>query len=173
MTDIKLADDQAEVGKITGVFGVRGWVKVWSYTDPIENLLDYSPWQIRVGGTWKQVKVLDGRVQGRGLVAQLEGISDRNEAELLQQAPIVINRSQMVNADEDEFFLSDLEGLTVVNESGVVLGLVDHFFETKAHDVMVVKHGAEERLLPWVPEAVVKDVDMEARKITVVWELDW
>lgn len=168
------ADALLEVGKITGAFGVRGWVKVWSYTDPLENLLEYSPWQVKVGGEWKVLKVKDGHAQGRGLVAQLEGVDDRNQAELLMQAPIFVARAQMrVNDDKDGFYWTDLEGCEVVNEDGVSLGKIVHLFENGANHVMVVSDGTTERMIPWVIDALVKAVDLQAKRICVAWQADW
>lgn len=160
------------VGKITGAHGIRGWVKVYSYTDPVENILDYSPWQIFTQGQWREVKVLEGRVQGKGVVARLEGVNDRNAAELLQQVPIEVARDAFPDADEDEFYWDDLEGLSVVNREGVVLGTVSHLFETDAHPILVVVDGETERMIPYV-DHYIDDVDLDAKKVIVDWQLDW
>jgi 16S rRNA processing protein RimM len=168
------SENLLEVGKITGAFGVRGWVKVWSYTDPIENLLDYTPWQVKVGGQWQVLNVKDGHAQGRGLVAQLEGVNDRNQAELLMQAPIFITRAQMdAFDDEDGYYWTDLEGCEVVAEDGSSFGTISHLFDNGANQVMVVSDGKTERMIPWVIDDIVKAVDVPAKRIVVAWQADW
>lgn len=166
------ADNTLQVGKIAGAFGIRGWVKVYSETDPVENILNYSPWQVRLNGQVREMKVLDGRVQGKGVVAQLEGVSDRNQAELLNHAEISILRDQLPEAGDDGVYWDDLEGLAVENTAGVALGRISHLFETAAHDVLVVADGETERMIPFVDE-YVKDVDLEAGKVIVDWQADW
>ena len=168
------ADGLLEVGKITGAFGVRGWVKVWSFTQPLANLLEYSPWQVKVGGELKVLKIKDGRTQGRGLVAQLEGVDDRNQAELLMQAAIFITRAQMDAKDDNEgYFWTDLHGCEVVNEDGVNFGKISYLFENGANQVMVVSDGTTERMIPWVIDELIKSVDMQAKRIVVAWQADW
>jgi len=163
---------QLAVGKIMGAHGIRGWVKVYSYTDPVENILDYSPWQIFTHGEWREVKVLEGRVQGKGVVARLEGINDRNAAELMQQVPIEVARDALPDADDGEFYWDELEGLAVVNREGVALGTVSHLFETDAHPILVAVDGETERMIPFV-EAYIDEVDVEHGKVVVDWQLDW
>lgn len=166
------AEQRLAVGKISGAFGVRGWVKVYSFTDPVENILRYSPWQVFTHGEWREMKVKTGRVHGKGIVAQLEGVDDRNAAELLNGAAIEVRRDQIPDAAEDEFYWQDLEGMTVENEQGECFGTVSHLFETPANQVMVVSDGETERMMPFV-EAYIIDVDMEAGKIIVDWQADW
>ena len=160
------------VGKITGAHGIRGWVKVFSYTDPVENILNYSPWQIFSQGQWREVKVLDGRVQGKGVVAQIEGITDRNAAELMREVPIEVARDALPEADDGEFYWDELAGLAVLNREGVSLGIVSHLFETDAHPILVTVDGDTERMIPFV-ETFIDEVDLENRRVMVDWQLDW
>ena len=166
------AEQRLAVGKISGAFGVRGWVKIYSFTDPVESILRYASWQVVTHGEWREMKVKTGRVHGKGIVAQLEGIDDRNAAELLNGAAIEVRRDQIPDAAEDEFYWQDLEGMTVENEQGECFGTVSHLFETPANQVMVVTDGETERMLPFV-EAYIIDVDMDAGKIIVDWQADW
>ena len=157
------------LGRISGVFGVRGWVKVHSDTAPRDNILRYSPWYLQRGEDWEVRKLLDGHLQGKGLVARLQGCSDRDQAAALLGCVIAVPRDRLPALEPNEFYWSDLEGQRVVTAEGVELGRVSHLFATGANDVMVVK-GERERLLPYVWGRVVLDVDLEAGLIRVDWD---
>jgi 16S rRNA processing protein RimM len=158
------------VGKVAGLFGVRGWVRIYSYTRPIENILDFSPWYLRDATGWSERHLMDGRRHGRGLVAVFEGIDDRNGAHALVGQEIAVRRSQLPPSGPGEFYWQDLVGLEVVNAVGEHLGRVDHLMETGANDVLVV-HGDRERLIPLVP-AHVRRIDPDAGRIEVDWHVD-
>lgn len=157
------------VGRVSGLFGVQGWVKVFSHTAPRENIINYSPWQLKLGSGWKELTVKAGRAQGRGLIAQLEGIADRDAAAALVGAEIAVCREQLPAAAEDEYYWADLEGLRVITRDGVELGIVSHLLATGANDVLVVR-GERERLIPYIPGQVVVDVDLNAGTLRVDWD---
>lgn len=161
------------VGKLNGASGIKGWVKVFSYTDPKENILNYSPWYLKLDGQWQQISIINGREQGKTVVAQLEGCNDRNTAESYRGVEIAIDESQLPQLEEGEYYWRDLVGLTVVNVAGEEVGTVDKMMETGANDVLVVKTASKEELLiPYVPEYSVMKVDLESKQITVDWEFD-
>lgn len=161
------------VGKLNGASGIKGWVKVFSYTDPKENILNYSPWFLKLDGQWQQVSIINGREQGKTVVAQLEGCNDRNTAESYRGVEIAIDESQLPQLGEGEYYWRDLIGLTVVNVAGDEMGTVEKMMETGANDVLVVKTASKEELLiPYVPEYSVMKVDLESKQITVDWEFD-
>ncbi|ACV26249.1 ribosome maturation factor RimM [Kangiella koreensis] len=161
------------VGKLNGASGIKGWVKVFSYTDPKENILNYSPWYLKLDGQWQQVLIINGREQGKTVVAQLEGCNDRNTAESYRGVEIAIDESQLPQLEEGEYYWRDLVGLTVVNVAGDEMGTVEKMMETGANDVLVVKTASKEELLiPYVPEYSVIKVDLESKQITVDWEFD-
>ncbi len=157
------------VGRISGIFGVKGWVKVFSYTQPRENILNYSPWMLQRGGQWQCINITAGRRHGAGVVAHLEGYNDRDDARKLIAADIAICRDQFVETKSGEYYWIDLIGLKVVNLQGMVLGIVDHLLETGANDVLVVQ-GATEILIPYVRDDVVTDVNLKDGVITVDWD---
>lgn len=166
------------IGRISGVFGVRGWVKVYSYTSPRANVVRYSPWLLRQDGGESTRKVLAGQAHGDGVVASLEGIEDRDAAAALVGAEIEVDRTTLgpeLRGDAadpavpGEFFWVDLQGMEVRTRDGRSLGLVDHLFETGANDVMVVE-GAGRHLIPFLYGSVVLAVDGERRLITVDWD---
>ncbi len=164
-------DRLVALGRISGVYGVQGWVKVHSDTRPRENILRYSPWYLRREGGWEARRVLAGRPHGKTLVARIEGCSDRDQARALMGTTIAVRRSQLGDAG-DGYFWTDLEGLAVETLEGVALGTVDHLVETGANDVLVVK-GERERLIPWLPGQVIREVDLEAGRIRVDWDPDF
>lgn len=155
------------VGRIAGVYGVRGWVKVVSDTDPPESILGYTPWLLGSDAIPRTVR--EGKLHGKGLVALLDGCEDRDQAAVLVGQNICVQRSQLPPPSADELYWIDLEGLSVVTVDGVELGSVDHLFATGANDVIVVT-GDRERLLPFIWGDVVKDVDFEHRRMLVDWD---
>lgn len=159
------------LGKIVGVFGIKGWVKVFSETRPREQIFGYSPWLLEVGGRTVEVELLDGRQQGKGLIASLKGYTDCDAARQLIGAVISIAEEDLPAAGIDEYYWSQLTGLSVVNQQGIELGEVANLFETGANDVMVVK-GDKERLIPFT-EFAVYEVDLDNKKIIVDWDADF
>ena len=160
------------IGQIRGLYGVRGWVKVFSYTSPITNILNYLPWQIKHQGQWRTMLVREGKAHGKGIIASLESIHDRDEATCLIGTDIAVQREQLPPPTEGEYYWADLIGLTVLNHENITLGQVEHLIETGAHDVLVVK-GERERLIPFVPEHIVHNVDLTQRVLLVDWDADF
>lgn len=158
------------VGRVVGLFGVRGWLKVYSYTRPREAVLSYRPWQLRIDDAWHTRAVAEGRLHGRGVIARLAGCEDRDAAAALVGADIAIDISQLPPRAEGEYYWAELEGLRVVNLAGQALGRVSHLFETGANDVLVVQDGRE-RLIPFGKD-IVRDVDLEAGVIRVDWNAE-
>jgi 16S rRNA processing protein RimM len=158
------------LGRIAGVFGVRGWVHVFSETDPIDNILRYGPWHIGTSG--RVYAPIEGKRHGKGLVARLAGCDDRDQAAALVGAEIAVPRDRLPPPRADEFYWIDLEGLAVATLQGSDLGRVDHLFATGANDVICVK-GERERLIPFVWGDVVKDVDFAAGRVLVDWDPDF
>jgi len=160
------------VGKISAPYGVKGWVKVFSYTDPMDNILQYQPWFIRRKDGWKSIEVEGGRIHGKTVVAQITGVDNRDDAEQLKGLEIAVLREQLPEPEADEFYWIDLIGLEVINQQGIVLGVVDHLLETGANDVLVIK-GEKERLVPYVLDEFIKEVDLKNKKILVDWDADF
>lgn len=163
------------VGKIGAPYGVRGWVKVQSFTETIENLLDYEPWYVRKSGngdTWKTASVEEAKIHGKGIIAKFTGCDDRDAAISMRGQEIAIRRDQLPEPAEGEYYWIDLEGLEVKTLDGISLGRVDHMLETGANDVMVVK-GERERLIPFVMVHIVHDVDLKGGVIRVDWDPDF
>jgi 16S rRNA processing protein RimM len=156
------------VGRIAGLYGVKGWVKVTSYTKPRKNILDYRPWCLERAGVIEQVDPTAGREQGKGLIAQIAGIEDRDAAAGIIGADILVSRELFAQTGDDEYYWRDLVGLRVMTIDGVNLGVVDSLLETGANDVLVVM-GERRRLIPVVLDDVIKRIDLAAATITVDW----
>lgn len=163
--------DYVVVGQVSGLFGTRGWIKVFSHTRPRDNLLGYQPWYLRGAGGWQRHTVTAARAQRGGLIAQLAGIDDRDQAAALVRQTIAVERSQLAALAADEFYWTDLIGLRVVTRDGVELGRVRALFETGAHDVLEVV-GERTRLIPYIRGVYVLDVRPAEGLIAVDWHVD-
>lgn len=161
------AHKHVALGYISAVHGVKGWVKVHSWTRPMEAILNYRPWLL--GDTKSPVKIIDGRKQGKGLAALLPGFEDREQAATLVGLQIFVRRDQLPATAADEYYWSDLEGLEVHTTKGEVLGRVERLMETGANDVLVIR-GEREHLVPFIQGHYVTRVDLEAGLIEVDWD---
>ena len=161
------------MGRIAAAHGIRGWIKIQPYTEYLDSLLDYKSWWLgQEHGPWREVTPLQLEAHARTLVAQLPDCPDRNAAEKLKGLLIAVPRSSLPTQKENEYYWSDLIGMEVVNESGVVLGIVGNLLETGANQVLSVKGEAGEILIPFVASAI-KRVDVKNKTIRVDWALDY
>lgn len=165
-------EDWVILGRISGLFGVQGWVRVFSHTEPREGILCYRPLYLRRCEEWAPIEVESGRMHGAGVVLKLRGCDDRDAAQLLLPSDIAIRRAQLPPPAPGQYYWSDLEGLQVITVEGVVLGKVTSVFATGANDVLVVQ-GERERLIPFVQGAVVQEIDLSARRMRVDWAPDF
>lgn len=161
------------LGRVVGAYGVKGWVKVISSTRPERNILDYSRWWIAKGEGY-EAKLLEGRVHGRGLVAQISGrdglpITDRNISESLIGSEIQVERSALPPAGDGQYYWHDLIGLKVQSEQGDALGEVTEITSNGAQDILVVKDAETERLIPFVQDHIIKSVDIDQGLIVADW----
>ncbi|MDH5436105.1 MAG: ribosome maturation factor RimM [Gammaproteobacteria bacterium] len=159
------------LGRIAGFYGVRGWVKVYSHTEPKENILNYPLWLI--GPDHKSIKLETGKLHGKGIVAKLIGFDDRDQVAKLLGQDIAVPREELPKLEEGEYYWGDLTGLKVVNQERQELGIVVHLFETGANAIMAVNDGKEERLIPFLTDNVVLKVDIEGGVIEVDWPTDF
>jgi 16S rRNA processing protein RimM len=167
---MKQSSDMIHLGEISGVFGVKGWVKVFSHTVPRENIVKYKTWLLNTGGAdCQSIKVLNGRRQSKGVVAQLEGVTDPDQAHKLIGTKVMIAKEQLARLKKGEYYWSDLEGLAVATTAGVDLGTVAWLFETGNNDVLVVV-GDRERYIPYIANEVIINVDLQTSKMIVDWD---
>jgi len=166
------------IGRVSTVYGVKGWLKVFSHTDPRENIFQYSPWYIRIGGQWKLVDIAETKVNGKHLIAHIKGCDDREIAREYTGCDIAISREKLPELDEGEYYWSELLGLSVVTVEGLLLGNVQKLLETGANDVLVVRASDDsiddrERLIPYLPEQVVCSINLGDKQIIVDWNAEF
>lgn len=172
------------VGQLAGVYGVKGWLKVKSFTQPIENIVSYRPWRLRTAHGLKEIEVDDFKLRPQGVIVHFSGLDDRDDAAQLGRAKIEVDVSQLSELDAGDFYWHQLIGLTVVtrwqsegkpNPEDMLLGKVTDMIETGANDVLVVS-GCEgslderERLVPYIPGRYTTSVDLDQGVIHVAWD---
>ncbi|WNJ94384.1 ribosome maturation factor RimM [Vibrio ruber] len=164
------------VGKFGSTYGIRGWLKVFSFTDNPESIFDYSPWYINRKGEWIEYKVESWKRHNKGMVVKLEGLDLREDSHLLTNFEISVDSASLPELSEDEFYWRELFGMQVITTGGYHLGEVVDLMETGSNDVLVVKanlkdaFGQKERLIPFLEEQVIKNIDRSAQRIEVDWD---
>jgi 16S rRNA processing protein RimM len=156
-----------QLGFVGAPFGVRGWIKLRSHTDPPERLLDHRSLRIGQGGVWQDYRIEASGRSGGALTVKLAGVENRDQAQALRGAQVCVPRSELPQRDEKDFYRADLIGCEVVNLEGLGLGVVEHFIETPAQVLMVVR-GAQEFWIPAVPQHL-RRVDLRERRVVVDW----
>ena len=164
-------DKNVFVGKVSSPHGIKGWLKVISYTDPIENILSYKEWFIiNEGGSKKTFSIEDSRIQGKKIIVKLDGIEDRDGAEDLKNKEILVSRIDLPKLEENTFYWNDLLDLSVLDQKGKQIGKVDSLFETGSNDVLVrVNENKERFLVPFIMEEVIRKVDLVKEFISIDW----
>jgi 16S rRNA processing protein RimM len=165
------ADRVVVLGKIAGVFGVQGWLKIESYTDPPSNILEYAGLLIGRSGEWTPIEVEDGRVTAKGVLGKLKGIDTPEAARTLVGTEIGLRRGDLPPPGPGEYYWTDLEGLVAESPSGEKLGRVDHFRSLPAGTIIVVR-GERELWIPFVKERVIQ-IDLAAGRIVLDWSAEW
>lgn len=161
------------VGRIHGAFGVRGELKLESFTDPAKAILGYLPWTLRApSGAEREVVEARGRETTKGLVLTLAGVEDRDAADAMRGTEVFVARSALPPPKPGEYYWVDLEGLRVVNTAGADFGRVAYLFSTGANDVLVAQ-GERERMIPFKEPDYVVSVDFDAGLVTVDWDAEF
>lgn len=160
------------IGRFGTPYGVKGWMKVHSFTEPADNILNYQPWYIKENDTWQPIELSGRRKHNKGVVAGVEGCDNREQSVQYRNVDIAVPRSELPELTQNEYYWTDLEGLQVSMVSGEDLGVVDYVFETGANDVLVVK-GEKEHLIPYHLERVVKNIDLDNKTMLVDWDAEF
>lgn len=171
------ADSLVKIATLKKPYGIKGWLWVYSETENHDIIFDMQPWWMKTASGFKPLTVSNWRRQGSGLVAQFEQIADRNMAEIMNGVSVWVAKDAFPEAADDEYYLSELIGLRVVNKQDECLGTFKELFETGAHEVMVIKPSAdsiddEERLIPWHKQTI-DGIDLDRGQLTVDWERDF
>lgn len=173
------ADNSGEkiiLGKFGAPYGIKGWLKVTSYTDDPEGIFSYRPWLINNNGNWQSIEIADWRRHNKSLIVKLSEVENREQAQAITHVEIAVAEDALPELEGDNYYWKDLMGMNVVNEAGYDMGQVTDLMETGANDVLVVKanrqdaFGQKERLLPFLMEDVIKNIDKEAKQILVDWD---
>ncbi|UHQ18605.1 ribosome maturation factor RimM [Lysobacter sp. KIS68-7] len=174
MSDIDDAPQKTILlGRFHGAFGIKGEVKLESFTDPPERIFRYQPWTLRdAQGHERACADARGRATAKGVVARLSDLEDRDSADAMRGTEVWVARSALPPPAPGEYYWVDLEGLRVVNLEGVSFGTVSHLFSTGANDVLVAQ-GDRERMIPFVEPDYIKSVDFDAGLVTVDWDADF
>lgn len=159
------------VGEINGLFGIKGWVKIRSHTQPRKNILKYQPWYVQINAQWQTLAVVKGHAQGKTFVAQIKDIDNPEQAKDLIGLDVYIEKSQLPQLPKGEYYWADLIGLEVINQQQIVLGQVSNLVETGANTVLVV-NGKKEHLLPYIEPFLIK-IDIQKKQILVDWDADF
>ncbi len=166
------------LGRPGRVHGIKGWLKLISFTTPIENILDYSRFWVSIEGRKQEIEIDDFRRQGKALLVHFKGYDDPETAKQLTGIELSIASEALPKLENGEFYWHQLEGLRVVNQREQLFGRVSHLLETGANDVLVVAATEEsiddrERLIPYLPDSVLTSIDLESEIIVVNWEADY
>jgi 16S rRNA processing protein RimM len=169
-------EQQITLGKVGAVYGIKGWLKIHSFTDEPDAILDYFPWSLKLGNNVQTVEITDWRKHNKGLIVKVAGIDDRDEAQALVGSEILTSEAALPELPQGDFYWRDLIGLSVVTNKGYDLGVVTDMMETGANDVLVVKanlndgFSKKERLIPYLFEQVIESVSIENKQICVDWD---
>ena len=159
------------LGQVGGAFGVQGWVRIQSYTDPPANILDYGRWQLGRAGQWREVEVEDGKVTAKGVLAKLSGVETPEDARLATGSQIAVGREELPALAPGEYYWSDLEGLAAFGRDGELLGRIEEFRATPGSTVVVIR-GERQHWVPFVMERIL-EVDLDAGRVVLDWAGDW
>jgi 16S rRNA processing protein RimM len=160
------------MGRVLGPFGVRGWVKIEPFSEEPETLTRFTAWWLNLRQNWREMAVAESKVQGAHLIARIEGCTDRESASSFSGAEIAVVRAALPPTATNEYYQADLIGLAVINRAGECLGRIAEIFNNGAHEVLRVRNGGAERLLPFAGQ-VVERIDLAAGEIRVDWGADW
>ncbi len=169
-------NEKLVVGKLGASYGIRGWLKVFSYTEHAESIFDYAPWYINQKGKLVEVKLESWKRHNNGYVCKLEGLDVREDVQFYTNLEILIEPASLPQLSEEEFYWRELFGMQVFTTKGYHLGEVIDLLETGSNDVLVVKanlkdaFGQKERLIPFLEEQVIKLIDRDAQRIEVDWD---
>lgn len=171
-TNLQHEQKKVIVGRIGAAHGVKGWLKIHSFTDPKGNIFNYQPWYINKHGNWQVLELAEIAERALQMVVLFKGYNDRNSAQLLIGSNIAIDRAMLPKLAKNEYYWADLIGLTVVNTEGVTLGKVDYLFETGSNDVLVVK-GDKQYLIPFLLDQFILNINLADSTIQVAWDADF
>ena len=160
------------IGRIASVYGLKGWNKIISFTEPRNKIFEYTSWQMNLNGEWKETNPSSHKPHGKGLLVKLAGCESCEDAQGYVGTEINVERDQLPTLENNQFYWTDLEGLSVINEQGLTLGTVKRLIETGSNDVLVVE-GEKNYAIPYIRNDFVLNVDIQNKIINVAWDADF
>lgn len=160
------------IGRFGAVFGLKGWIKVISFTNPPENVLNYQPWLVQQKHEWQVVEFAESKIQHKTIIVRLPDCHEPEQAKTYTNKNIAIEHGALPTLSANEYYWEDLKGLKVINKQNEELGIVDSVMATGANDVLVVMQDRTQRLIPFVKPFILQ-VDLKERRIMVDWEKDF
>ncbi len=160
------------IGCLGAVHGVRGWLKIHSYTDPITNILEYPNWQIQHKNQWRPLDVEDSKINNNTILIKIRDINDRDIAKTYTNDLIAINREALPEPGENEYYWSDLIGLNVTNTAGIMLGKIVEMRDTGANDIIIIQGEKRRHLVPYLNH-VIQSIDLDKQQMIVDWDDDF
>lgn len=177
---MNIIETPVEVGQFGSVYGVRGWLRIHSYTEIPESIFEYKPWFIKNKSEgWREIQLVEWKRHAGGYICKLEGFDQREDAQFLTNFSVFIDESVLPELPEGEFYINSLIGMKVINQEGYDLGEIVDLMETGANDVLVIKanendeYGKKERLLPLVFDTTILNVDKDTNIVNVIWDPDF
>ncbi|RMX17956.1 ribosome maturation factor RimM [Legionella jordanis] len=167
----KLAD-WIVIGRFGRPHGIKGFVTVHSFTEPRDNILQYTDWHAYINKQWQALKIVRVEMTEKSILVRLEGFNEREQAAALGNVEIAVSRDQLPNLEEGEYYWHELVGMQVVNQQGILLGVVKEIMPTGSNDVLVVV-GEKRHLIPYLPGQFILDIDSERAVISVDWDVNF
>ncbi len=168
-----LTTEYLELGKISGIFGVKGWLKVYSYTHPMERIVQYKKWYLQKAGVWSEYQIEQGRKNGKTVVVKIKGFNSIEESTALLGQKVAIKHEQLPRQPESYYWV-DLIGCQVHTVEGLYIGVIESLFETGANDVIEVRsESGELHLIPYIKKQVIIKVDLFKKELIVDWDTDY
>ena len=165
------------MGHVSGLFGVKGWVKIFSYTSPRAQIVNYKHWYLAKNsntGELNAVHLEDGRAHKEGVVAKFKDVDNRDLAAALLNQEIWVDEGELSALEEGDYYWHQLIGLEVFDTENFSFGKVEDLLETGANDVLIVRDDSKsERLIPYIKDQVIKSIDLDAKRIVVDWDKDF
>ncbi|PPI88474.1 ribosome maturation factor RimM [Candidatus Pantoea edessiphila] len=174
------------IGKIGSVYGVLGWIKIYSFTERLENIFFYKPWFINHIGKWRKLEVINWKYNNKQIITKFKNINNRNIAYELTNQEIIVNSTQLPSLKDGEYYLKDLLNCKVINQNGFIIGIIIDFIDTKSNHVMVVKpeftgnsefnkskFTKKKLLIPFIEQRIIQMVDIYKKFIKINWDINF
>lgn len=160
------------IGRFGRPHGIKGFVTVHSFTDPRDNILNYTDWHVFLNNAWQPVKLLCVESQNKAIIAQIDGYPERELVSRLTNAEIAIQKEQLAELEPGEYYWHQLVGMSVINQKGESFGTVIEVMPTGANDVLIVQ-GEKRYLIPYLPGQFIIEINSSKQVITVDWDVDF